>query len=178
MDVSEIIVRCRNGDQEAWNMIVNEYSRRIYNMALNFAGNADDASDITQDIFLKIYNNIGKYNEDRSFHSWVLTISKNHCIDYYRKNKRNMMRQELDENTSVSDHTPEDSTIRDADISALREKMAHLDPDLRIMLIMRDIQDYSYQDIAENLKIPLGTVKSRINRGRVKLARLFLNDGD
>jgi len=159
-------------------MIVNEYSKRIYNMALNFSGSSDDASDITQDIFIKIYNNIEKYNDDRSFHSWVLTIARNHCIDFYRKNKRNMMRQELEENMAVTDYTPEHSSIKDADIHTLREKLAHLDPDLRLMLIMRDIQDYSYADISENLKLPLGTVKSRINRGRVKLARLFLNDGD
>lgn len=176
LNLNLLVRRCKTGDQEAWHMIIDHYSRTIYNMALNFTGNSDDASDITQDIFLKIYNNLDKFNEEKNFHSWLLKLSKNYCIDFWRKNKRNLAKLELDENISSGGQTPEDAVIRDYDIATLREKMTQLDPELRVLLIMRDVQDFSYAEIAEHLNIPLGTVKSRINRGRVKLARILLKE--
>ena len=162
-------------------MMIDMYSKKVYNMALNFAGSSDDASDITQDIFLKVYNNIDKFKEDNNFTSWLLRLSKNYCIDYWRKNKYYRSSLELDENLhdkSFDDkETPEDSIIRKDDIDYLRKKLLLLPPDLRALLIMRDIQDYSYQEIAEHLNIPLGTTKSRINRARTKLAKIILKEG-
>lgn len=164
-------------DQEAWNMLVNKYSKRIYNIALNFAGNADDASDITQDVFLKIYNNINKFKEDRNLSSWVLKLTKNHCIDCWRKNRKNRLRRELDENTCSEDDTPEETAIKQGEIQSLRKKLECLEPEARLMIIMRDIQDQSYQEIADHLNIPLGTAKSRINRARLKLAKVLMERG-
>lgn len=162
-------------------MMIDTYSKRIYNIALNFSGNRDDASDITQDIFLKVYNNIDKFKEDRSFTSWLLKLAKNHCIDYWRKNKINKGKVELDENIrsdSVHDEqvTPEESIMRKNDINFLREKLRVLSPELRLLIIMRDIQGQSYQDIAQHFQIPLGTTKSRINRARAKLAKAILKE--
>jgi RNA polymerase sigma-70 factor (ECF subfamily) len=176
LDLNVLVKRCKSGDQEAWHMIIDQYSKTIYNMALNFTGNSDDASDITQDIFLKIYNNIDKFSEEKNFHSWLLRLSKNHCIDFWRKHRRELTNLELDENISGEGKTPEDAVIQEYDISTLREKMTQLAPELRVLLIMRDIQDFSYADISRHLNIPLGTVKSRINRGRVKLAGILLNE--
>ncbi len=155
-------------------MLVNKYSKRIYNIALNFAGNSDDASDITQDVFLKIYNNINKFKEDKNLNSWILKLTKNHCIDNWRKNRKNRQRRELDENTCSEENTPEETAIKNAEIKSLREKLEHLDPEVRLMIIMRDIQDHSYQEIANHLNIPLGTTKSRINRARLKLAKILV----
>lgn len=181
MDIQDIIKRLKADDTEAWNMLVNSFSKKVYNLALNFAGNKDDAADITQEIFLKIYHNIDKFEDERNFSSWVMKLSKNYCIDYWRKNKYSRQNVELDENLytdSVHDHalTPEDSIIQKNDITYLRNKLQQLPPDLRSLIIMRDIQDYSYQEISEHLDIPLGTTKSRINRARLKLAKLILNE--
>lgn len=181
MDMQDIIKRLKAEDTEAWTMLVNSFSKRVYNLALNFVGNKDDAADITQEIFLKIYNNIDKFEDERNFSSWVMKLSKNYCIDYWRKNKNSRQNVELDENLytdSVHDKalTPEDSIIQKNDITYLRNKLQQLSPDLRSLIIMRDIQDYSYQEISEHLDIPLGTTKSRINRARLKLAKLILNE--
>jgi RNA polymerase sigma-70 factor (ECF subfamily) len=181
MDLNELVARLKNGDQEVWNMVVDKYSRKVYNMALNFAGNSDDAADITQEVFLKVYNNIEKFKEEKSFTSWLLRLSKNYCIDYWRKSKYNRRSLELDENLKIEPAngagTPEDAVIKRYDAIYLRKKLRLLPPDLRALIIMRDIQDFSYQEIAEHLEIPLGTTKSRINRARTKLAKLILKEG-
>jgi RNA polymerase sigma-70 factor (ECF subfamily) len=181
MDINELVARLKNGDQEVWNMVVDKYSRKVYNMALNFAGNSDDAADITQEVFLKVYNNIEKFKEEKSFTSWLLRLSKNYCIDYWRKSKYTRKHLELDENLKIEPAndagTPEDTAIKRYDAIYLRKKLRLLPPDLRALIIMRDIQDFSYQEIAEHLEIPLGTTKSRINRARTKLAKLILKEG-
>jgi RNA polymerase sigma-70 factor (ECF subfamily) len=181
MDINELVGRLKNGDQEVWTMVVDQYSRKVYNMALNFAGNSDDAADITQEVFLKVYNNIDKFREEKSFTSWLLRLSKNYCIDYWRKSKYNRRILELDENLKSEPAngagTPEDAVIKRDDAIYLRKKLRLLPPDLRTLIIMRDIQDFSYQEIAEHLEIPLGTAKSRINRARTKLAKLILKEG-
>jgi RNA polymerase sigma-70 factor (ECF subfamily) len=182
MDTNEIIEKLKQRDSEAWNMMINKYSKKVYNFALNFAGNREDASDITQDIFLKVYNNIDKFKEDRNFNSWLLKLSKNHCIDFWRKNKNAKKKVELDDNIRNetihnAQQTPEDLIMKNNDINFLRGKLLLLPPDLRSLIIMRDIQDYSYQEISDNLNIPLGTTKSRINRARAKLAKIVLKEG-
>jgi len=181
MEVQEI-VKLKKGDSEVWNMMVDRYSKSVYNIALNFAGNSDDASDITQDIFLKVYNNIEKFHEDGNFKSWLLRLAKNHCIDYWRKNKINKSRVELDDNIhtmaeDIGQKTPEDTIIQKHDAYFLREKLKILPPELRLLIILRDIQGKSYQEIADEFQIPLGTTKSRINRARAKLAKIILSEG-
>ncbi|MCP4157992.1 MAG: RNA polymerase sigma factor [bacterium] len=182
MQINEMIRQLKTGNTEAWNMMVAKYSKKVYNLALNFAGNRDDASDITQDIFLKVYNNIDKFQQERNFDSWLLRLSKNYCIDYYRKSKH--YRQKLELNEALYDgaihddmKTPEDTVVKNDEIKYLRKKLQQLSPDVRALIIMRDIQNYSYQDIAVELELPLGTIKSRINRARVKLAKIVLDDG-
>jgi RNA polymerase sigma-70 factor (ECF subfamily) len=178
MNIIEVVRQCKSGDYGAWNMIVNRYAKSIYNQALNFFGNREDAEDITQDVFIKILNNIGKFREEKNFNSWVMRISNNYCIDYWRKTKKNVKQIELDDDLIKQDETPEDRVMKNDDLEDLRKRMLILDPDLRMLIIMRDIQGYSYQQIAEALNLPQGTIKSRINRARLKLARTFLSKGD
>ena len=176
MDVNEVVKHCKKGDQKAWNMIVNRFSKPIFNIAFNFSGNRDDAADITQDIFMKIYTNIDKFKEDKSFSSWIYKISKNYCIDYWRKNKKNTRVLKIEENLCRDEETPENSLVKEYDVINLRKKLFYLDADLRLLITLRDIQDLSYQEISENLDLPLGTVKSRINRARIRLAKLMMKN--
>ncbi len=159
-------------------MLINAYSKSVYNIALNFFAEKDVASDVTQEIFIKLYHNLDKYREEKSFTSWVFAISRNHCIDYWRKNRKYRENsQELDENIGSGQPTPEETMAKESEIAELRKKIARLEPDLRLILIMRDINDMSYQEIAERFSIPEGTVKSRINRARLKLAEAYLQEG-
>ncbi len=156
-------------------MLINTYSKSVYNIALNFFAERDIAADVTQEIFIKIYHNLDKFREEKNFSSWIFTISKNYCVDYWRKNKKHLLnKQDLDENISSSKPTPEEILVKRSEIEILRKKIAQLEPDLRIALILRDIHDLSYQEIAERFSIPEGTIKSRINRARLKLAQSFI----
>jgi RNA polymerase sigma-70 factor (ECF subfamily) len=157
--------------------MINAYSKSVYNIALNFFAERDVAADVTQEIFIKIYHNLDKFREEKNFTSWIFTISRNYCIDYWRKNKKYFLNSlELDENTSTGKPTPEEYLIKESEIDRLRKKLAQLEPDLRVVLILRDIQNLSYQEIAEKFSIPEGTVKSRINRARLKLAQAYLRE--
>lgn len=172
--VSDVIGRCKKGESEAWEVIINSYSKPVYNIALNFIADKDIAADITQDIFLKLYHNIGKFREEKNFSAWLFTLSRNYCIDYWRKNKRYLQCDVLDEKMSADTPTPEQDAIREAEIARLRKSIKRLDPELRIFLIMRDILNLTYQQIARKFAVPEGTVKSRINRARIKLAELHV----
>ena len=159
-------------------MLINAYSKSVYNIALNFFAERDIASDVTQEIFIKLYHNLDKYKEEKSFTSWVFAVSRNYCIDYWRKNRKYLDKsQELNENIGSGQPSPEENLIRESEIDVLRKKIARLEPDLRLILILRDIHDLSYQEIAERFSIPEGTVKSRINRARLKLAEAYLREG-
>jgi RNA polymerase sigma-70 factor (ECF subfamily) len=178
MEITDILAGCKNGDQEAWNMMISAYSKSVYNIALNFFAERDIAADVTQDIFIKIYNNFDKFREEKNFSSWVFTISRNYCIDYWRKNKKYFLNnQELDEKIGSGTPTPEENLIKEVEIDILRNKISQLEPELRLILIMRDIHDLSYREIAEKFAIPEGTVKSRINRARLKLTEAFMCEG-
>jgi len=178
METTDILAKCKNGDPVAWNQMINAYSKAVYNIALNFFAERDIAQDVTQEIFIKIYHNLDKFREDKNFSSWVFTLSRNYCIDYWRKNKKYFLHtQELDEKLSVGNPSPEENLINESEIEKLRKNISQLEPELRLILILRDIQDLSYQEIAKNFSIPEGTVKSRINRARLKLAQAFIREG-
>jgi len=177
MEITELIARIKSGQQEAWNMLINRYSKSVYNMALNFSGSGDEAADITQDIFLKLYTQLDKYRDEYNFSSWLMRMARNTCIDYWRKNKRNRMQSELDENTALDQASPEEASIQGNDALFIRGLINRINPDLRLLLIMRDIQDKSYQEISDVLDLPIGTVKSRINRARIRLAQLYRQQG-
>ncbi|MCK4889527.1 MAG: RNA polymerase sigma factor [Candidatus Aminicenantes bacterium] len=173
MENRVLIKYIKEGDKRGWNMLIDKYSRTVYNLAFNFCGCSDDANDLTQDIFIKIYKNIDKFDESFNISSWIIRISKNHCIDYWRKNKKNNFRIDLEDNLVRDENSPEDNLIKSADLNKLREKILQLKPEVRSLLILRDIQNHSYQEIADSLNIPLGTVKSKINRARIQLAKLY-----
>ena len=172
----ELIERCLQGDQAAWDAIVRQHWRKVFNVAYKFVGKHDEAEDLTQDIFLKIFKSLDTFDRRANFQTWLISISRNLCIDHYRsvRKERETIDRDVD-TTELAPAAPEAGPIaaleqRDR-VALLREAMAGLPDTLREAVLMRDIQELSYQEIADRLQLPEGTVKSRINRGRTELAR-------
>jgi RNA polymerase sigma-70 factor (ECF subfamily) len=174
--VETLIQRCLQGDQHAWDLIVRQYWRKVFNVAYKFVGKHDEAEDLTQDIFLKIFRSLDTFDRRANFQTWLISVSRNLCIDHYRSVRKE--RETIDRGVDASDlspATPEPGPIaaleqRDR-VVLLRQAMAALPETLRTAVLLRDIQELSYQEIADKLRLPEGTVKSRINRGRTELAR-------
>src|SRR5437667_9888044 len=174
--IEALIQRCLNGDQAAWELIVRQYWRKVFNVAYKFVGKHDQAEDLTQDIFLKIFKSLDTFDRRANFQTWLISVSRNLCIDHYRSVRKE--RETIDRDVDANELTPasrEEGPIaalehRDR-VALLRQALAALPDTLRTAVLMRDIQELSYQEIAERLRLPEGTVKSRINRGRSELAR-------
>ena len=185
--VAVLVRRCLAGDAVAWEDIVQRYHRRIYNICYRFAGSTDDAQDLTQEVFIKMYRTLASYEADKgAFMTWVTTITRNLLVDHFRKTKHDRVTDSLD--TPVSEHEDamplgeqiqDNAAPPDAKVQSLETKdvvhrsLQKLSPELREAVILRDLQDMDYKEIAAVLKVPEGTVKSRINRGRAELARLL-----
>ena len=177
---AELIRRCRAGDGAAWEEVVQCYSRRIYNLAYRFTSRADAAEDLTQEVFVRVYRSLNQYDAKQGdLQNWLMRLARNLIIDDYRKRQRTPHDNHADD---LSDHTYH---LRTANSSAQEEierrelgaqvqsGIDKLSPDLRTCVILRDIEELSYQEIVTLLQIPEGTVKSRINRGRIELAKIL-----
>src|ERR671918_679088 len=171
-----LIEQCLGGDQAAWDAIVRQNWRKVFNVAYKFVGKHDEAEDLTQDIFLKIFKSLDTFDRRANFQTWLISISRNLCIDHYRSVRKE--RETIDRDVDANELTPASrdpgpvAALEQADrVMLLRQAMAALPDTLRTAVLMRDIQELSYQEIADALRLPEGTVKSRINRGRTELAR-------
>ena len=182
-----LVRRCVSGDAAAWEEIVQKYHRRIFNICYRFAGSSDDAQDLTQEVFIKMYRTLNSYDMDRgAFMTWVTTMTRNLLVDHFRKTKQERLTDSLDTTSSdhedamplgerIPDHGPApDSRVQSREAGdTVHQALQKLSPELREAVILRDLQDMDYKEIATVLKVPEGTVKSRINRGRAELARLL-----
>jgi RNA polymerase sigma-70 factor (ECF subfamily) len=171
-----LIERCLNGDQAAWETIVRLYWRRVFNIAYKFVGRHDMAEDLTQDVFLKLYKSLDTFDRRANFQTWLISVSRNLCIDHYRsvRKERETISRDVDASDlhPVSRETAADTRLEQRDrVVLLRQALDKLAPTLRTAVMLRDIQELTYQEIADKLHLPEGTVKSRINRGRTELAR-------
>jgi RNA polymerase sigma-70 factor (ECF subfamily) len=175
--IEALIQRCLAGDQLAWEAIVRRYRRKVFNVAYKFVGRHDEAEDLTQDIFLKVFKSLDTFDRRANFQTWLISVSRNLCIDHYRSVRKE--RETIDRDVDSAEVAPPSIGIpsqlaaleqRDR-VELLRQAMAALPATLRTAVLMRDIQECSYHEIARALKLPEGTVKSRINRGRSELAR-------
>jgi RNA polymerase sigma factor (sigma-70 family) len=185
--VALLVRRCTAGDVDAWEEIVQRYNRRIYNICYRFAGSADDAQDLTQEVFIKMYRTLQTYDTSKgAFMTWVTTITRNLLVDHFRRTKQDRITDSLDVPTSehedampLSEQLSDRGRAPDAQVQSretsevVHQALQKLSPELREAVILRDLQDMDYKDIALVLKVPEGTVKSRINRGRAELARLL-----
>jgi RNA polymerase sigma-70 factor, ECF subfamily len=182
-----IVRRCVAGDASAWEEIVKQFNRRIYNICYRFTGSADDADDLTQEVFIRMYRTLASYEPSKgAFNTWITTMSRNLLVDHFRRSKQERVTDSLDaapasdeEAPRMADQLASPAALPDERVHS-REKQAmvqaalqKLSPELREAVILRDLQDMDYREIAEVLKVPEGTVKSRINRGRTELARLL-----
>lgn len=177
---AELIRRARAGDGVAWEEIVTTFSRRIFNLAYRFTSSVEAAEDLTQEVFIRIYKTLDQYDAKQGdLSNWLMRLARNLIIDDYRHRQRNPQNTMAD---TVEDHTYH---LRAVGTSAqkemerrelcanVQEGIDKLPTDLRTCVILRDIEELSYQEIVDVLKIPEGTVKSRINRGRIELAKIL-----
>src|ERR1044071_642194 len=175
-EIDSLIERCLKGDQRAWDDIVRLYWRKVFNVAYKFVGRQDEAEDLTQDIFLKLFKSLKTFDRRANFSTWLISVSRNLCIDHYRSTRRehDLVSHDIDTSTVPYPSTIESPQMmleRRDRVSLLRAALDKLAPSLRTAVILRDIQELTYQEIADRLGVPEGTVKSRINRGRTELAR-------
>ncbi|MBL8204025.1 MAG: sigma-70 family RNA polymerase sigma factor [Blastocatellia bacterium] len=174
---AELVRRCRAGDSVAWEQIVHNFSRRVYNLAYRFTNRHESAEDLTQEVFVRVYRSLDQYDPYAGdLANWLMRLARNLVIDDYRKR----VRTPTDVGEDLTDHefhlrsgadTPDRRVERQERALQVHQAIAKLPPDLRECVILRDIEELSYQEIVDILEIPLGTVKSRINRGRIELAK-------
>jgi RNA polymerase sigma-70 factor (ECF subfamily) len=185
-DWAQLVRHCLDGDSGAWAELVRAHHRRVYGLCYRFTGNPADAEDLTQDVFLKIYSNLASFDLGRgSLQVWITTMTRNLLVDHFRRTRNLRATGSLDEGwESLGELKPVDrltsSMPSPHQLAAHKElarmvqnALARVTVELREAVILRDLQDMDYKEIAQVLGIPEGTVKSRISRGRAELARLL-----
>ncbi len=187
-ETNALVRRCLQGDGHAWQQIVETQHRRVYGLCYRFTGSAGDAEDLTQDVFLKVYRNLKTFDVERgSFPTWLTTLTRNLLVDHFRRTRNEQNTHSLDagwEDPEGVSSSPADKlqtqqadplkNCMDRELQALvQQALLQVSPELREAVILRDLKDMDYKEIAEVLRIPEGTVKSRISRGRMELARLL-----
>ena len=187
--LGRIVRQCIAGDQQAWQQLVSSQHRRIYSICYRFTGSSSDAEDLTQDVFLKLYRNLSSFDVQKgNFNTWLTTLARNLLVDHFRRTRLERASDSLDASISDDDggngptlasRLADPRPSQEAHASGLEPKariqqaLAQLSPELREAVVFRDLEDMDYKEIAQVLRIPEGTVKSRISRGRGELARLL-----
>lgn len=178
-----LLERAKAGDIAAFEQLIESYQKKIFNIALRMLGNYDDAGDLSQEVLIRIYKSIGSFKEQSSFSTWIYRITTNVCLDEIRKRKNRKIIS-LDEEIRLEDgemkrqiESEEPSPEETAEAKDLKkivnDAIGKLSEEHRIVIVLRDLQGLSYEEIAEVLKCPEGTVKSRINRGRQALKNIL-----
>jgi RNA polymerase sigma-70 factor (ECF subfamily) len=173
---ADLLPRCRAGDEVAWRELVTRHTRRVFGLAYRFTGRVDQAEDLTQEVFVKVYQTLGRYREsDGPFGGWLMAVARNHAIDHYRRRKQELLRRTEDPEILETATAPEEHPVvgleRQERARLVHRGLRTLPADLRLPLILCDLQGLPYDEIAAALQVPLGTVKSRINRARLELAK-------
>ena len=156
--------------------LLEEHVPRVWRFALRLTGDRHQAEDLTQEIFFKLYGALPKYDPEKNFTAWLVTLAKNHLIDEYRRTKwEKKRRDDFDERflAQKSFDDPEESYLSQESRRLVWEGLNRLSPEMRMAIILRDLQGGTYEEIAESLGLPLGTVKSRVNRARLQLAQVL-----
>ncbi len=186
IDWPALVRRCLDGDAAAWTELVAAQQRRVYALCYRFTASSHDAEDLTQDVFIKLYGNLRSFDAAKgSFHTWITTLTRNLLVDHFRRSRQQRATDSIDAGWDQGNDAPRAEPLVDQRTTplqhAVRNQLEHMvqnalakvSPELREAVILRDLQDMDYKEIAEVLAIPQGTVKSRISRGRAELARLL-----
>jgi len=179
-----LVQRCLSGDAAAWEDLVRAHTRRVYGLCYRFTNREAEAQDLTQDVFLRVFRALGSFRStEGSFTTWLTRLTRNLLIDHYRRTRNDRATDSIEEQLPrvegytdgrVSGPMRPDSVVAGREASEmLQSALAKLSPELRETIILRDLQEMDYREIAQVLVIPEGTVKSRLNRGRAELARLL-----
>ncbi|HEV2852756.1 MAG TPA: sigma-70 family RNA polymerase sigma factor [Thermoanaerobaculia bacterium] len=165
--------RAANGRTDAWEELLSLYGERIYNLAVHFAGGAEDAEDLTQEIFLRLYQNLRLYRGDVPLAAWALRLSRNLCIDHYRRTRRerrsDMLAEDVLERMPAGDD-PQAEAQKRQQLRAVYRGLEEMPEELAEVVVLRDLQGWSLEETAAFQEVPVGTVKSRLHRARIELA--------
>lgn len=174
MDLAMLLERCKAGDELAWEALVRQFQARVYGIALHYTGNTEDARDLAQEVFVRIYSHLDLCVDERMFVPWMVRISRNACIDHLRRKKARPATADVAVEEMVhlqaAGPNPEEHWLADSRKRVIHLAFRRLTALNREVILLREILGLPLEDIASMLKIPLGTVKSRINRARIELA--------
>lgn len=176
----ELIERCLAGDDSAWAALLQGHMRKIYNLCYRFTGRPSESEDLTQEVFVKIFQTLKTFDAAQgSFPTWLNRVARNHLVDHYRRTKKDRMTSSIEDAVGGFEDKPSPTAGAVEHVEARERKellqlgLEKLSPDLREAVVLRDLQDLDYAEVAQVLGVPVGTVKSRINRGRLELARVL-----
>lgn len=177
---AQLVQQCLRGDGPAWEELVQRHTRRVFNLCYRFTGNPTEAEDLSQEVFLRIYRTLQSYRaEFGAFPTWLTSVTRNLLVDHYRRTRRDRLTDSIEdampklENKQSAARTPDKLALASELSGQLQQGLARLSPELREAVILRDLQGLDYGEIQGVLEVPEGTVKSRINRGRIELARIL-----
>ena len=166
---AQLVQQCLRGEGPAWEELVRRHTRRVFNLCYRFTGNATEAEDLSQEVFLRIYRTLASYQPAfGAFPTWLTSVTRNLLVDHYRRTRRDRQTDSIDD--AMPQLEERHSSARAPD------KLAEAG-ELRESVILRDLQGLEYNEIQAVLQVPEGTVKSRINRGRIELARILTEMG-
>lgn len=177
---SQLVERCLTGDQGAWEDLVKAHTRRVFAICYRFTGKDTEAQDLAQDVFLRVFKTLSSFRAgEGSFSVWLTRLTRNLLIDHYRRSRLDRATDSIEDQLAVleertSTHSRTDGLLAGREASEmLQAGLQKLSPELREAVILRDLEELEYREIAKVLNVPEGTVKSRLNRGRAELARVL-----
>jgi RNA polymerase sigma-70 factor (ECF subfamily) len=177
---SRFVERCLGGDEAAWEYLVKTHTRRVYAICYRFTNSQTDAEDITQEVFLRLFRTLSSFrSREGSFVVWLTRVTRNLLIDHYRRTRQERATESIESQLPVLQEQSPSASRTDARLAGreateiLQAALQKLSPDLRETVVLRDLEELEYREIAQVLSVPEGTVKSRLNRGRAELARVL-----
>ena len=183
MDEKTLIENVLDGDQKAFEELVMRYEDKVYSLCYRMCNDREEARDLAQEAFVKAWRGLAQYKADAAFSTWLYRLTSNVCIDYLRKKKKRTLLFLCGEEEQTPDipdpaPTPEAHFLAKQKQEAVRQAMDQLEEEFRIVLTLRAMEEHNYDEIARILNIKVGTVKSRISRGREKLRKILLANGN
>jgi RNA polymerase sigma-70 factor (ECF subfamily) len=177
---TSLVERCLSGEEAAWEDLVRIHTRRVYGLCYRFTGRDSEAQDLSQDVFIRVFRSLRSYRvEEGAFVTWLSRLTRNLLIDHYRRTRQDRATDSIEEQLPVMEETLAMSARPDGLLAGreasevLQTALQRLSPELREAVILRDLQEMEYREMAHVLNVPEGTIKSRINRGRAELARVL-----